>query len=116
MIEPIWLELRKIEFLNGFDPEGLNVSPEDRGMSYALSGYIKDFQIKAKEEKDGICIAIIHDPILGPYVLAEMTQNGSKFILFNAEETTEQEGTIKVILNSQDGTHKWVKYKLGSRA
>jgi len=116
MVELKRIEIRLIQFLENFNPENFIVSPVETGMRYALSGYIKDVQKKAFAEYNGICVAIVLDSVQGTYILAEHNETGVKFILFNAEETFEQEGAIKVILNSEDGTHKWVKYCPGAIA
>jgi len=116
MLELKRIEIRLIQLLENFNPEQFIVSPLENGMRYTLSGYINDVQKKAHAEYNGICVAIVHDSVQGPYILAEHNQTGVKFILFNAEETFEQEGAIKVILNSEDGTHKWVKYCPGGIA
>ena len=123
----IQIQMKKIVDMEEFDAEEFCITPSY--WSYRRVNYYnanaKDAMEEAKklaESVDGICIAIVKDP-LGEYVLGEHTDKGcsSKFMLFNAAETGRVDAEVHAItFNTGRGamsrywTDRWLKYQKGS--
>lgn len=117
------IEMRKLKSLPGFNAAGCCISPRYWGKAYALYvSALEQAKILAKN-CDDICVAVVQDPHLcQEYVLAEaapMTWE-PKFILFNAEKVNEEEGEVRVTVNSKVSGkpvyEAWVKYTPGGLA
>ena len=121
------VEMKKIEYFDGFDTKEFCVKPSYWGFDVEFSYNAKEAMEKAKElaaSVDGICVAIVHS-VTGDFVLGEPCAKGcsSKFILFNSTECEREKAEVRAItFNTGRGalTRYWydrfVRYQPGSQA
>ena len=105
----ISVTLKRIESLKEFNPEEFCMEPIFWNMQ---RGYFMKAFVEAKklaEKEDGICLAIAHTD-LGEFALADSIGYPMRFILFNAEQTTKEEGEVRGVIYNSGGVIIYEQY------
>ncbi len=113
-------EMLRVDELIKPETKEFNLNPEAWNMKCCLQfTQGMDMAKKLADEVDGICMATI--PMLEhKYVIGGFCNQGqtAKIMLFNAIETTPEEGKVHVFIPNPDSTKeflmdKWIKYQKG---